>query len=71
MTTDVDQDDPKREGGPFVYRCCVCGDIAHFGFDVSLRKGKVGTWYCGPCLPEDRKTNAGGQTSDCVMTSTD
>lgn len=34
-------------GDPRLHRCAVCGEIACFGFDVSLRLGKDGRWACG------------------------
>ena len=38
----------------FLHPCSVCGsDNAPFGKGVSLKKNKLGTWYCSDCLPED------------------
>jgi DNA-directed RNA polymerase subunit RPC12/RpoP len=34
---------------PVVYRCAICGEIAHYGFKVALREGKEGVWYCVEC----------------------
>ena len=28
---------------------CACGAYGTFGVGVSLRHGKEGTWWCGPC----------------------
>jgi len=36
------------EEGRFVHRC-ACGAYGTFGVGVSLRHGKEGTWWCGPC----------------------
>lgn len=37
--------------GRFIHKCCRCGRDASFGFSVSLREGKLGTWYCAECKP--------------------
>ena len=31
---------------PPVYRCGICGQFASFGYDVSLRSGVTGRWFC-------------------------
>jgi hypothetical protein len=36
------------EGGRFMPRC-ACGAYGSFGVGVSLRHGREGTWWCGPC----------------------
>jgi hypothetical protein len=36
--------------GRFIHKCCRCGRDASFGFGVSLREGKLGTWFCAECL---------------------
>ena len=36
----------------FIHRCCICGGNAWFGYSVSLRGDKLGTWYCGACRPD-------------------
>src|SRR5215218_1877806 len=36
------------EDGRFVPRC-ACGAYGTFGVGVSLRHGREGTWWCGPC----------------------
>jgi len=36
------------EDGRFVPRC-TCGAYGSFGVGVSLRQGREGTWWCGPC----------------------
>ena len=36
------------EEGRFVPRC-ACGAYGRFGVGVSLRYGRQGTWWCGPC----------------------
>ena len=36
------------EEGRFVPRC-ACGAYGTFGVGVSLRHGREGTWWCGPC----------------------
>ena len=37
--------------GRFIHPCARCGKPAMLGFGVSLRTGKLGTWYCGGCAP--------------------
>lgn len=39
------------EGNALVHHC-HCGKWGAFGFDVSLREGKLGTWYCGEHRPD-------------------
>ena len=39
------------EDGRFVPRC-ACGAYGSFGVGVSLRHGREGTWWCGPCWRE-------------------
>ena len=36
----------KREADPVVHRCHHCGELACWGFDVSLRHEKEGVWFC-------------------------
>jgi hypothetical protein len=36
------------DDGRFVPRC-ACGAYGSFGVGVSLRQGREGTWWCGPC----------------------
>ena len=36
------------EEGRFVPRC-ACGAYGTFGVGVSVRHGREGTWWCGPC----------------------
>ena len=36
------------EEGRFMPRC-ACGAYGTFGVGVSLRQGREGTWWCGPC----------------------
>ena len=36
----------------FIHRCCKCGGDAPFGFGVSLRLGRLGTWYCANHKPQ-------------------
>ena len=40
---------------PFVYRCVICGEIAHYGYNVNIREGKDGTWYCVEHKPTEKK----------------
>jgi hypothetical protein len=44
-------------GGWFVPRC-ACGAYGSFGVGVSLRHGREGTWWCGPCWREHRDSGA-------------
>jgi hypothetical protein len=37
-------DTPPAE--PFLHPCQVCGEAAYFGFNVSLRQGRLGQWFC-------------------------
>lgn len=30
----------------FIHLCEICGKDASFGFDVALRKNRLGKWYC-------------------------
>jgi hypothetical protein len=39
------------EGNALVHHC-HCGKWGSFGFDVSLREGRLGTWYCGVHRPD-------------------
>jgi hypothetical protein len=34
------------------YCCMVCGQPARFGFDVHLRLGRVGHWFCAAHRPQ-------------------
>ena len=36
----------------FIHRYCKCGHEAPFGFGVSLRRGKLGAWYCASHKPQ-------------------
>ena len=36
----------------FIHRCCECGEEALFGYGVSLRRGRLGTWYCTKHKPQ-------------------
>jgi hypothetical protein len=36
---------------PFVHSCEVCGGFAYFGFNVSLRQGQPGQWFCATHRP--------------------
>jgi hypothetical protein len=37
--------------GRFVHYC-ACGEWGSFGYDVSLRTGRLGTWYCRKHRPQ-------------------
>ena len=39
---------------PFEHPCEVCGDFAYWGYGVSLRQEKLGTWYCDQHRPDRR-----------------
>ena len=43
--------------GRFIHPCCICGKQAQFGYGVSLRNNKLGTWYCDGCKPSALSTN--------------
>jgi hypothetical protein len=51
-----DQSAAPRE--PFVHHC-YCGTWAAFGYDVSLRAGKEGNWFCAVHRPD--RGNSGDQ----------
>jgi hypothetical protein len=36
---------------PFIHPCEMCGDHAYFGFNVCLREGKRGQWFCAAHRP--------------------
>jgi hypothetical protein len=50
-----------RPDDKFIHRCCKCGGDGPFGFGVSLRRGKLGTWYCAYHKPQPQ--NAGSTSS--------
>lgn len=42
----------RFEGAALLHVCAVCGSpLAPWGFDVFLRSGRLGTWYCGEHRP--------------------
>jgi hypothetical protein len=41
----------------FIHRCCKCGEGAPFGFGLSLRRGRLGTWYCANHKPQQQTTS--------------
>jgi hypothetical protein len=45
--------------GRFIHRCRYCGKEASFGFGVSLREGKLGSWCCKECLRDNPTTTVG------------
>src|SRR3954469_17381568 len=45
------------EDGRFVPRC-ACGAYGSFGVGVSLRHGREGVWWCGPCWRKHRDSGA-------------
>jgi hypothetical protein len=40
----------------FIHRCCECGEEALFGYGVSLRHGRLGTWCCVKHKPQQQTT---------------
>jgi hypothetical protein len=38
------------------HRCCVCGQLAPFGYGVALRQGQEGRWFCGAHRPQEAGT---------------
>jgi hypothetical protein len=42
--------------GNFIHRCCRCGEQAYFGYGVSLRRGRLGAWYCANHKPQQQTT---------------
>jgi hypothetical protein len=43
------------EEGRFVHYC-TCGEWGSFGYNVSLRTGQLGTWYCREHRPQRSPT---------------
>ena len=43
---------PEVSGKLFHHWCPECGRWGCIGYDVDLRKGMLGTWYCGEHLPK-------------------
>lgn len=44
----------SEKGKGLHHPCSKCGhEVAPFGRNVSLRKGKLGEWFCTKCLPDD------------------
>jgi hypothetical protein len=41
--------------GRFVHYC-ACGEWGSFGYNVSLRTGRLGTWYCREHRPQGHET---------------
>jgi hypothetical protein len=37
--------------GLFLHFCVECGAYGAFGYDVSLRAGRLGRWYCAEHRP--------------------
>ena len=62
--------------GNFIHRCRACGAGANFGYGVSLRSNKLGTWYCGDCRPDkpiinrDEQMRAGLVVTDAITSRT-
>lgn len=54
------------EGNALVHHC-HCGRWGAFGFDVSLREGKLGKWYCG----EHRPDKSDGAQAPIIVTLAD
>jgi len=55
----------------FIHRCRECGEEALFGFGVSLRRGRVGTWYCAKHKPQQQTTSTtNGANSPLLPSST-
>jgi hypothetical protein len=40
--------------GAFLHFCVECGAFGAFGYDVSLRAGRLGRWYCAKHRPGGR-----------------
>ena len=47
----------ETEGGALLHYCEKCGAFAPFGYGVSLRRGRLGRWYCAAHRPQDRDCN--------------
>jgi hypothetical protein len=42
----------ETEGGALLHYCEKCGALAPFGYGVSLRRGRLGRWYCAAHRPQ-------------------
>jgi hypothetical protein len=41
----------EERDGLFLHFCCECGAWGAFGYDVSIRAGRLGRWYCAAHRP--------------------
>jgi hypothetical protein len=39
-------------GGVLLHFCAECGRFGPFGYDVRLRRGELGRWYCREHRPQ-------------------
>lgn len=42
----------KLEGAVVLHFCCDCGRWGPYGYDVNLRAGRYGRWYCAEHRPQ-------------------
>jgi hypothetical protein len=56
----------EHQGNSLVHHC-HCGKWGAFGFDVALREGKLGAWYCG----EHRPDKSAGEQARVVIRLSD
>lgn len=45
---------PHSGRKPVEHRCRQCGGPASYGYDVALRDGLLGRWYCAEHRPAER-----------------
>jgi hypothetical protein len=43
----------KPQAAPLQHRCRQCGGPASYGYDVALRDGLLGRWYCRDHRPAE------------------
>jgi hypothetical protein len=48
--------------GVLLHFCCECGAWGAFGYDVNLRAGRLGKWYCVAHRPQQPSRDVTAQT---------
>ena len=51
------------EKGRFIHNCW-CGQWASYGFNVDLRHGRLGQWYCAEHRPKSSADSANGRRTE-------
>jgi hypothetical protein len=44
----------EQSGGALLHFCVECGRFGPYGYDVRLRAGQLGRWYCREHRPQER-----------------